>query len=188
MITIVSGLPRSGTSMMMQMLLAGGIEPLIDGVRRADEDNPKGYFELEKVKKLKGDTSWLNAAEGKSVKVISQLLFDLPLNKRYKVVFMRRDLPEVLASQERMISRRRTKGASISSEKLGTIYTNHLKKIAKWLEERDAFGVLYVDYYDVINEPVSLAKQVNEFLGACLDEVAMVTAVDPSLYRQKVPH
>ena len=186
MITIVSGLPRSGTSMMMQMLAAGGIEPVIDGVRHPDEDNPKGYFELEQVKKTKIDKSWLDVADGKSVKVISQLLFDLPLDKHYKVLFMRRNLSEILASQSRMITRRGTKGASLSSEKLGEIYAKHLNHIAKWLSEQKTFEVLYIDYHDVINDAISLVKQVCEFLEDRLDEQAMVAAVDPTLYRQKV--
>ena len=185
MITVVSGLPRSGTSMMMQMLEAGGIEPFVDNIRRADEDNPRGYFELEKVKRLKTDNSWLGDAEEKVVKVISQLLFDLPLDKRYKVVFMRRHMPEILASQRAMIERRGTKGASVSSEALGNIYTKHLTQITKWLSENDAFEVLYVDYREIIDEVTIQVDRICNFFDYDLDKQAMITVVDPDLYRQK---
>ena len=105
-VIIVSGLPRSGTSMMMQMLEAGGIEILSDGERQADDDNPKGYYELEAVKKTKDDASWVETATGKAVKMISQLMLDLPLDREYRVIFMRRDLQEILASQAKMLARR----------------------------------------------------------------------------------
>ena len=118
MIIMVSGLPRSGASMMMQMLKAGGLEPLIDNIRLPDEDNPRGDLEFERIKKLKLDNSWLGDASGKVVKIISQLLFDLPLDKHYKVVFMRRHMPEILASQRQMIERRGTKGASLAADAL----------------------------------------------------------------------
>ena len=106
-ITVVSGLPRSGTSMMMKMLEAGGILPIIDNIRTADEDNPKGYYEFERVKAIdKGDTEWVADAQGKSVKVISALLKHLPSDHQYRVIFIRRHMDEILASQRKMLLRR----------------------------------------------------------------------------------
>ena len=185
MITIVSGLPRSGTSMMMQMLKLGGIEPFIDNIRTPDEDNPKGYFEYEKVKKLKIDNSWLEDAEGKSIKIISQLLSNLPSEYNYKVIFMRRDMSEILASQQKMIERLGTKGASVSVEALGTIYEKHLTQITDWLSQSDVFEVVYVDYRDVINDASKQVELICDFLDYPLDSKAMIGAVDRTLYRQK---
>src|SRR5262245_15575927 len=104
-IIVVSGLPRSGTSLMMQMLDNGGIEVVTDNVRAADTDNPRGYYELEKVKRVKQDASWLPQARGKAFKMVSQLLYDLPASERYLVVFMERDFDEMLLSQEKMLQR-----------------------------------------------------------------------------------
>ncbi len=117
-ITIVSGLPRSGTSMMMSMLEAGGIGSVVDGIRKADDDNPKGYFEFERVKQLKKDSSWLVEATGKVVKVISQLLRDLPPSYQYKVIFVRRNINEILASQTQMLIRRGTHDKSVNHEEM----------------------------------------------------------------------
>ena len=104
-ITIVSGLPRSGTSMMMRMLEAGGMPVITDNLRTADDDNPRGYFEFEPAKKTKDDPSWLNAAEGKAVKMIYKLLYDLPDRLEYRVLIMRRNMQEVLTSQRKMLDR-----------------------------------------------------------------------------------
>ena len=117
-VTVVSGLPRSGTSLMMQMLAAGGVELLIDQIRRADADNPRGYFELEAVKRTRQDASWLDDAAGKAVKVIHLLLRDLPDDREYRVVMMSRDLDEVLASQQAMLARSGKKGANLPPERL----------------------------------------------------------------------
>ena len=135
-ITIVSGLPRSGTSMMMKMIQAGGIDPMTDNIRRADEDNPKGYFELEKVKELDKteDKAWLADAQGKVVKIISQLLKDLPPNFTYKVVFMRRKMKEILASQKQMLVRRGEPTDSISDEELANLFNLHVSQVESWLE------------------------------------------------------
>ena len=104
-IIVVSGLPRSGTSLMMQMLAAGGVEVVTDHVRTADTDNPRGYYEFELVKKIKQDASWLPEARGKAVKMVSQLLYDLPAGEKYRIIFLERDLDEVLVSQEKMLER-----------------------------------------------------------------------------------
>src|SRR5690348_9725375 len=104
-ITIVSGLPRSGTSLMMQMLDKGGLEVVTDNIRIADRDNPRGYYEFEKVKTIKRDTSWLPQTRGKAFKMISQLLYDLPSSEKYRIIFMERDMDEMLVSQEKMLER-----------------------------------------------------------------------------------
>ncbi len=186
-ITIVSGLPRSGTSMMMKMLEAGGIEALVDNIRKADEDNPKGYFELEKVKELdkSNDKTWLAEAQGKVVKIISQLLKDLPVNQTYKVVFMRRKMAEVLASQKQMLIRRGQPTDQISDEDLARLFEQHLQQIEKWLAEQTNFDVLYVPYNEVLAEPARYAAAINQFLGGKLDTEAMTRVVDKGLHRQR---
>ena len=182
-ITVVSGLPRSGTSLMMQMLAASGMETLTDGLRAADDDNPRGYFEFEPVKKLKHDAGWLPQARGKAVKVISQLLFDLPATHCYRIVFMRRDLDEVLASQAAMMARRATPAAN--QEKLRDAFSAHLQKIDAWLDQCANMTTRDVDYAALVNHPSRVAAQVNHFLGGGLDVRAMAAAVDPLLYRHR---
>lgn len=184
-VTIVSGMPRAGTSMMMQILESGGIPALTDRVREADEDNLEGYFEFEPVKKTKQDKSWLDNARGKVVKVIYMLLYDLPPDHVYRVVFMRRSLDEVLASQSKMLQRRGEPGATVSQEQLHKIFTDQLQKVDSWLASRDEFDVLNVNHRDVIEDAEREAKRINEFLGGALDEAAMSAAVNPSLYRQR---
>lgn len=186
-ITIVSGLPRSGTSMMMKMIQAGGIEPMTDNIRQADEDNPKGYFELEKVKELDKteDKAWLADAQGKVVKIISQLLKDLPPNFTYNVVFMRRKMKEILASQKQMLVRRGEPTDSISDEELANLFNMHVSQVESWLEEQPNFDVMYVPYNDAIENPAKYADDLNNFLGRDLDVGAMTAVVDKSLHRQR---
>ena len=186
-ITIVSGLPRSGTSMMMKMIQAGGIEPMTDNIRQADEDNPKGYFELEKVKELDKteDKAWLADAQGKVVKIISQLLKDLPPNFTYNVVFMRRKMKEILASQKQMLVRRGEPTDSISDEELANLFNMHVSQVESWLEEQSNFDVIYVPYNDAIEKPAKYADDLNNFLGRDLDVGAMTAVVDKSLHRQR---
>jgi len=185
-VTIVSGLPRSGTSMMMMMLEAGGIEPLCDGVRTADEDNPKGYYEFERVKKIKEDTAWLDDAKGKVVKMISQLLLELPSDYRYKVVFMRRKIEEVLASQKQMLIRRGTiKEDGVSDEEMGKMLTMHLQQVLKQMDDRQNAEVLCVDYNAMLVDASDSIARINEFLGGDLNTQAMTGVIDKSLYRQR---
>jgi hypothetical protein len=184
-ITIVSGLPRSGTSMMMKMLQAGGIAVLTDKIRTADEDNPKGYYEFERVKKLSHDQAWLEDAGGKAVKVISALLDKLPAHHTYKVIFMRRKMPEILASQQQMLIRREEPTDRISDQKMSEAFQKHLQVIQGWLEKQPNIEVLYVDYHQVLQAPTRLAAKVNQFLGGTLDTEAMAGAVDRTLYRQR---
>ncbi|MGC8644371.1 MAG: sulfotransferase family protein [Isosphaeraceae bacterium] len=182
-VIIVSGLPRSGTSLMMQMLHGGGIEVVTDNIRTADTDNPRGYFEFERVKKIKEDKGWLPDARGKAVKMISQLLFDLPDTERYRVVFMQRDLMETLISQEKMLERRNREAAP--REDIERAFVKHLDKLHAWLEAQPNFTVLYVKYADLVANPEQEARRINEFLGGQLDVRAMAAAVDPKLYRNR---
>jgi hypothetical protein len=185
---IVSGLPRSGTSMMMQMLHRGGLPALTDAIRSADEDNPRGYFELERVKQTRSDPSWLDEAHGKVVKLISRLLLDLPApdpeRVRYQVIFMRRDLDEVLRSQKKMLEHRGADDAG-SDEQIKELFVAHLEEVETWLRGRPDIDVLFVSYSRMVTEPRQGAERINAFLGGVLDIEAMLSEVDPSLYRNR---
>ena len=185
-VIVVSGLPRSGTSMMMKMLVAGGLEVLTDGLRGADENNPKGYFELEQVKQLpEGDTGWVQTARGKVVKVISYLLEYLPAEVPYRVIFMQRDLVEVLASQKRMLERDGKSEGSASDEQMTELYEKHLKQVEAWMRRQANLQVLFVSHKVVMQSALEAAEQVNRFLGGELDTDAMAAVVDPALYRER---
>ena len=185
-ITVVSGLPRSGTSMMMKMLEAGGIPPITDNIRSADDDNPKGYYEFERVKKMKeGDKDWVPEALGKSVKVISALLEQLPVEYPYRVIFMRRKMDEILASQKQMLVRSNKPTDAVSDEKLAEMYVRHLAKVDAWLKTQPNVAVLYVDYNAMLTSPQEHAEKVNDFLDEQLAVEKMVGVIDPSLYRQR---
>ena len=184
-ITVVSGLPRSGTSMMMKMLEAGGLTPLTDNRRVADEDNPKGYYEDERIKRLAKDASWLGEARGKVVKVVSPLLKHLRGEFRYRIVFVRRDMAEVLASQRQMLVRRNQPTDAVSDDQMTAAYGKHLAGIEAWLGEQPNIDVLYVTYKDVVAAPAEHAERINQFLGRRLDTASMVAAVDRTLYRQQ---
>ena len=185
-VIVVSGLPRSGTSMTMKMLEAGGLQPVTDQVRSADEDNPRGYFEDERVKDLAQmeDRSWLRAARGKVIKVISSLLQHLPDDNSYKVIFMRRNLHEVLASQAKMLDRR-GEAPQATDEELIKLFESHLERVEFQLRFRPWFDVLFVDHRSVLQDPAGAARRINEFLGGRLDERRMAEAVDPNLYRNR---
>lgn len=183
-ITIVSGLPRSGTSMMMRMLHAGGIDVVADHLRQADEDNPKGYFEFERVKHIKDDRSWLADARGRVVKMVSMLLYDLPGDTNYRIVFMRRAMNEILASQKVMLERM-GKGGDFDIEEMAALFSKHLAEIEAWLTEQKNMQILFVNYRDVLDAPQPTANAINSFLGGSLNVPAMIEVVDASLYRQR---
>jgi len=185
-VIVVSGLPRSGTSMAMKMLVAGGLEVVADGAREADEDNPKGYFELEQVKDLDkgGDLAWVRSARGKAVKVISFLLKDLPRDNFYKVLFMRRNLDEVLASQRKMLDRR-GEVSNTPDEEMKASYVDHLRKIEVQIRLRPWLESIDVPYRDVISSPRDAATTMRRFLDRKLDVEAMESVVDSSLYRNR---
>ncbi|HID30746.1 MAG TPA: tetratricopeptide repeat protein [Desulfobacterales bacterium] len=184
-ITIVTGLPRSGTSMMMQMLQASGLGVLTDGIRRADEDNPKGYFEFEQVKTIKRDVSWLKEAEGKAVKLVCPLLYDLPANRKYQIVFMERDMDEILASQLKMLSRSGKTVEGRKNENLKRVFEREVAKLKSWLERQQGFRFLCVPYKDVVDKPFEWAHRVHEFLGGNLNIQSMALVVERELYRQR---
>lgn len=185
-VTIVSGLPRSGTSMMMKMLEAGGLPPMTDNLRTADVDNPKGYYEFERVKKLEeGDVAWLPEAEGKVVKVISALLKHLPDGYEYRVIFMRRNMGEILASQKKMLQNRGEATDVVSDEEIAALFEKHLHHIRHWIETHPNVSVLYLHYSDVLADSLPQARRVNAFLGNTLNVEAMALTVDPDLYRNR---
>ena len=185
-IVVVSGLPRSGTSMAMRMLEAADLPIVADGLREADEDNPKGYFELERVKDLaqESDWDWLQDARGKAIKIISYLLKELPEGHNYKVVFMRRDLREVLASQAKMLDRR-GETSQTDDERMVELYENDLWKAGYQLKNNSRFETLMVSYRDVLDDPMEQAQRINVFLGGGHDVEKMASAVDPKLYRNR---
>lgn len=184
-ITVVSGLPRSGTSMMMQMLHAGGLTCLTDELREADISNPKGYFEFEKVKGLRTDNSWLPEAKGKVIKIISHLLTCLSAELDYKVVFMERDLGEVLASQRKMLENQGQGEENMSDERLRQIFAQQLHQVKQMLADRQ-ISTLFLDYRCVLEDPVEVSTQLRAFLGNDLDQQAMKNVVDHNLYRQRL--
>jgi predicted AlkP superfamily phosphohydrolase/phosphomutase/tetratricopeptide (TPR) repeat protein len=185
-ITIVSGLPRSGTSMVMQMLAVGGVDILSDGRREADESNPRGYLELEAVKNLRNDNSWLGEARGKAVKIITQLLPSLPMKYRYRIVYVERDLDEVLASQRRMLAQDGRSTARISDEQLRRTFAAQTKRIRAWLAKQPNVELLTVDYRQVVGDPATAAAAIAGFLQCDCDVAQMAAAVDPQLYRTRV--
>ncbi len=182
-IIVVSGLPRSGTSLMMQMLDQGGVEVVTDHLRTADTDNPKGYYEFEQVKAIKRDQSWLPATRGKAFKMVSQLLYDLPPSETYRILFMERDLEEVLDSQEKMLKRLGRTPAPRPA--IRAAYTTHLERLHEWLKRQNHLTVLRVRYNDLVERPREQAERVREYLGDRVDVEQMVQAVDPSLYRNR---
>jgi hypothetical protein len=183
-LTIVSGLPRSGTSMMMRMLEQGGLEVLTDHVRTPDDDNPNGYYEFEAVKQTKEDASWLLGSEGKAVKMVYRLLYDLPADRSYRVLFMRRDLEEVLASQKVMLQRH---GAAdgVSEAQMSALFRAEIDAFYKWLRQQRHIELIDVDYNRMLADPRREITRVNEFLGGVLNEEAMAGVVDGSLYRNR---
>ena len=184
-VTIVSGAPRSGTSMMMRMLAEGGIPPLTDGVRQPDRDNPHGYFEYEPVKRTKDDASWLDGARGRAVKMVHVLLTDLPPDRACRVVLMRRDLGEMLASQRLMLERLGREAGKLSDERMAEIFAAQLDATERWLRGHAAFSCLALSYNDVVADPRPHVARLAEFLGGGLDESAMCAVVDPTLWRNR---
>lgn len=171
--------------MMMKMLEAGGVKILTDEQREADEDNLKGYYEDERVKQLAEDATWVGEAEGKAVKVISYLLRYLPDDHSYKVVFMQRRIPEVLASQKKMMKRRGEAEDEVPDEIMAGIFEKHLQEVEEWLASKPNVDTLYVSYNDALQDPESHAEEVNSYLGGRLDIERMAEVVDPKLYRQR---
>jgi hypothetical protein len=185
-IPLVSGLPRSGTSLMMSMLAAGGLEVLTDQLRTPDDDNPVGYFELEDVKKLmKGEHSWLARSNGKAVKVISTLLPYLPDGYHYRIIFMRRAIEEVLASQQKMLINRGENPHKVSDDQMAEMFEKDLQQSERWINSQAHATCIDINYKQLIANPIPLVAEINRFLGGGLDEDKMLGVIDPSLYRQR---
>ena len=185
-VIVVSGLPRSGTSMMMKMLEAGGVSIMTDAIREADVDNPKGYYEYERVKHLEKETdkSYVREARGKALKVISFLLKDLPDDNYYRVIFMRRHLDEVIDSQNKMLDRRGEESIQ-ERETMAEAYRNHLAGVKILVRKRSNFDMLEFRYDEAVKNPREAARAVNTFLGGALDEGAMTAVIDGELYRNR---
>lgn len=184
-VIIVSGLPRSGTSMMMKMLAEGGLSVVEDSVREADEDNPNGYFEIESSKNLKdGDKKWLYAAKGKVVKVISYLLEFLPDDLSYDVIFMERETSEILASQRKMLQRR-NETSTLSDADMEARFQEHLRAVKYWMARKANMRILYVKYGEMVGAPETLCRSIADFLETPLDLRAMQSVPDQSLYRNR---
>ena len=185
-IIIVSGMPRSGTSMMMRMLAEGGLPTLTDELRRPDDDNPNGYFELEVVRQLKeGNFAWLNEANGKVVKVISALLEHLPEDHQYKIIFMERNPKETLASQKKMLDHR-GQISKLSDEEMEQQFHRHLAAMKPWLVRQPNMEVLYVNYNALVTEPQSACERIAEFLDLPLNQSQMLAVPDTQLYRNRI--
>jgi hypothetical protein len=186
-VTVVSGLPRSGTSMMMRMLEAGGIAPFTDALRSADVDNPEGYYEFERVKGLERDPDkrWVREARGRALKVISVLLRHLPPDNAYRIVYMRRHLDEVVRSQDKMLGRLGTGTPAADAEALKEQYRNEIVSARLHARKQPFMEMMEVDYGETIADPAAAARRVNAFLGGHLDEAAMAGAVNEALYRNR---
>lgn len=185
MIVVVSGLPRSGTSLLMQMLAAGGLPPLTDNQRLPDEDNPRGYLEWEPIKRLPQQPDLIAEAEGKAVKVVSSLLWALPPGHHYRVIFMERPLEEIAASQAVMIRRRAAQGPALEASALAAALDAHRRQVLDRLRHRPEIALCQVHYHRLLAQPREQAEQIRGFLGLPLDLDAMVRQVDPNLYRQR---
>lgn len=183
-VTIVSGLPRSGTSMMMRMLEAGGMGVMIDNLRRADDDNPAGYYEFEPVKQTRRDPSWVPGALGKATKMVYRLLYDLPPDYQYRVLFMRRDLEEVLASQKKMLARN-ARADEVDDAQMARLYRSELARFDQWIADKANFTRLDINYNELLSDAAPVARRAADFLDGRVDPDAMCAVVDPSLYRNR---
>jgi hypothetical protein len=184
-IIVVSGLPRSGTSMMMKILSEGGLLPVTDALRSADEDNPEGYYELETVKQMAaGNVAWLSDAGGKVVKVISALLEYLPSDYSYKVIFMEREFKEILASQRKMLERR-NKQSQADDSQMEAQFRKHLSTVKPWLARQPHMDVMYVSYNALMSDPEPLCRRVVEFTGLPLKLERMLVVPKGDLYRNR---
>jgi len=186
-ITIVSGLPRSGTSLMMKMLDQGGMPVVTDHIRKADIDNPEGYYEFELVKKIKQDVSWLKDTRGNVFKMISMLLFDLPPTESYQIIFMERHLEEVLASQEKMLNRNKVK-QDTDHKTMEKLFRAHLQKVCTWLKKQKNINILPIHFNQLLSSPENEIPKIIDFLNLSLDQEKMACVIDPELYRNKITH
>lgn len=185
-IIVVSGLPRSGTSMVMKVLVAAGYDPVQDNIRKADIDNPNGYYEDERVKDLADnlDKAWLKEARGRVIKIISFLLKELPDSNMYKIIFMQRHLNEILASQNKMLEHRGVPNTT-SDEEMRNLYQRHLEQVYKLIETRPTMSMIKIDYRAMVESPMIHAQKINAFLGGHFDVTEMAAVVDKNFYRNR---
>jgi uncharacterized protein YcaQ len=184
-ITVVTGLPRSGTSLMMQMLEAGGLPVLVDRVRAPDADNPRGYYEFEPVKKTRDNAAWLEQALSKAVKLVYRLVYDLPPQYAYRVILMRRDLNEVVASQRVMLERRQKSAGGISDQEMGELYRRDLAEFQAWVRQQPNMTLLEISYNELLLDPQASLQRINALCGEALDTAAMAAVIAPALYRNR---
>lgn len=186
-VTVVSGLPRSGTSLLMQMLAAGGIEPLTDGERPADDGNPRGYFELEAVKRLPSDAAWLADAPGRCVKVVHPPVRHLPEGPPYRVLWLRRDPLETVRSQAELLTRLGTPAEDgLSDERVAAILSHQAAETRAQLEGRPDVACLDLEHRELVHAPRAACERIAAFLGGGLDLEAMQACADPSLHRVRL--
>ncbi|MCC6537395.1 MAG: sulfotransferase [Bryobacterales bacterium] len=185
MITVVSGLPRSGTSLTMQMLAAGGLPPLTDGIRQPDEDNPRGYYEYEPVKSLRTDASWMPLAEGKAVKIVHVLLTALPAGFDYRIILMHRHPQAVLASQRKMLERNGKPLAPIPPERMIAAYATQMESVGSWVRAQPNMQILDVQFESLFKDAPAVVGAISSFCGVGLAVEKMLTAIDPVLYRNR---
>ncbi len=183
-ITIVSGLPRSGTSMMMRMLEAGGIPALTDELRTPDDDNPNGYYEFEDVKSIENYTTWIDRAPGHSVKMVYSLLEHLPTDLDYRIVFMRRDVDEILQSQKTMLERRGIQ-TDIPDATMKALFERQLRQFYTWLPSQTHLKLINVSYNQIISSPQTIIAQIDRHFDQTLDVESMTDMIDPVLYRHR---
>lgn len=184
-IIVVSGLPRSGTSLMMSLLEAAGVPVLQDDARPADESNPRGYYELAAVKRTASDPGWVDGAAGRAVKVIHRLLDALPRDRRYRVILMQRPIAEVVASQDRMLARLGEASGGIPAERLSAVLEAQLAEAKTLLEQEDCVEWIAVDYPRLVADPESECDRVIDFLGLDASAAVLARRVDPALHRER---
>ncbi|MGA0901105.1 MAG: alkaline phosphatase family protein [Luteolibacter sp.] len=182
---LVSGLPRSGTSLMMQILEAAGIPIMTDGKRQADEDNPVSYCEWEELKTLPKNPHLLDKAKGRAIKVVTALLPALPRKHRYKILYMVRPVEQIIDSQWAMLARH---GKSPRAEKDHLIATQdqYSRKVRELLSSSEQVELLEVDYPKLIADPASVLEEIAGFLGVAFQLTSdVIDCVKPQLYRQR---
>ena len=184
-VTIVSGFPRSGTSMMMQILQAGGMPVLCDDISRANEHNPRGYLEYSKTRTIVKDSSWIKDAKGMAIKVMAVHLRFIPPEHNYRVIFMRRNVDEIIFSRE-IMSRKSGRSIAIGVPEFNPEWYNRiLNRCSEWMLSQNNIVTYYCDYNDMISNTKEGIDRLNDFLIPNLDTNAMISAVDPKLYRQR---
>ncbi len=185
-ITVVSGIPRSGTSLVMQMLGAGGLALAVDDLRSPDAHNPRGYFELDAVKRLAADTRCIGSARGRAVKVVHALLRHLPGDFDYRVIFVHRDLREVIASQNAMLERSGAASEDCESAGLERLLRVQRDQSERWIQAQGNARLVRVHFSQILADPETASRALAGFLELPLDTAKMAEAVAPALYRQRV--